>query len=37
MERAGERPPKFDLVSMMAHAEATRNLSLTDYHSNVVL
>ena len=30
-------PPKFDLVSMMAHAEATRNLSQTDYHSNVVL
>lgn len=30
-------PPKFDLVSMMAHAEATRNLSLRDYHSNVVL
>jgi len=30
-------PPKFDLVSMMAHAEATRNLSITDYHSNVVL
>jgi len=29
--------PKFDLVSMMAHAEATRNLSQTDYHSNVVL
>ncbi|MBL8773532.1 MAG: cytochrome P450 [Phenylobacterium sp.] len=29
--------PKFDLVSMMAHAEATRNLSATDYHSNVVL
>jgi cytochrome P450 len=29
--------PKFDLVSMMAHAEATRNLSPTDYHSNVVL
>ena len=30
-------PPKFDLVSMMAHAEATRNLSMRDYHSNVVL
>jgi len=30
-------PPKFDMVSMMAHAEATRNLSVTDYHSNVVL
>ena len=30
-------PPKFDLVSMMAHAEATRNLSVADYHSNVVL
>ncbi len=30
-------PPKFDLISMMAHAEATRNLSATDYHSNVVL
>lgn len=29
--------PRFDLVSMMAHAEATRNLSATDYHSNVVL
>jgi cytochrome P450 len=29
--------PKFDLVSMMAHAEATRNLSMVDYHSNVVL
>ncbi|MGH6964643.1 MAG: cytochrome P450 [Phenylobacterium sp.] len=32
-----DAPPKFDLVSMMAHAEATRNLSITDYHSNVVL
>ncbi len=30
-------PPKFDLVSMMAHSDATRNLSVTDYHSNVVL
>ena len=29
--------PRFDLVSMMAHAEATRDLSPTDYHSNVVL
>ncbi|MDZ4376207.1 MAG: cytochrome P450 [Phenylobacterium sp.] len=29
--------PRFDLISMMAHAEATRNLSATDYHSNVVL
>ena len=32
-----DAPPKFDLVSMMAHAEATRHLSPTDYHSNVVL
>jgi cytochrome P450 len=30
-------PPGSDLVSMMAHAEATRHLSATDYHSNVVL
>ncbi|MBL8552926.1 MAG: cytochrome P450 [Phenylobacterium sp.] len=30
-------PPKFDLISMMAHAEATRNLNVHDYHSNVVL
>jgi len=30
-------PPKFDLISMMAHAEATRNLGAADYHSNVVL
>jgi cytochrome P450 len=30
-------PPKFDLVSMMAHNDATRNLGLRDYHSNVVL
>ena len=29
--------PRFDLVSMMAHAEATRNLNVHDYHSNVVL
>ncbi|WP_337185452.1 cytochrome P450 [Phenylobacterium sp.] len=29
--------PRFDLVSMMAHAEATRNLGPHDYHSNVVL
>jgi len=29
--------PKFDLISMMAHAEATKDLSSTDYHSNVVL
>jgi len=30
-------PPKFDLISMMAHAEATRDLRRADYHSNVVL
>jgi cytochrome P450 len=30
-------PPKFDMDSMMAHAEATRNLSVADSHSNVVL
>jgi cytochrome P450 len=30
-------PPKFDLVSMLAHGPETRNQSLTDYHSNVVL
>jgi cytochrome P450 len=30
-------PPQFDLISMMAHAEATRNLNVHDYHSNVVL
>ena len=30
-------PPKFDLVSMLAHSPETRNLPITDYHSNVVL
>jgi cytochrome P450 len=30
-------PPQFDLVSMMAHSDATRNLNVHDYHSNVVL
>jgi cytochrome P450 len=29
--------PKFDLVSMLAHGPDTRNSSMTDYHSNVVL
>jgi len=29
--------PKFDLVSMLAHSPETRNLPITDYHSNVVL
>jgi cytochrome P450 len=29
--------PRFDLVSMMAHNEATRNLGRRDFHSNVVL
>ena len=30
-------PPKFDLVSMLAHSPDTRDLPLTDFHSNVVL
>jgi cytochrome P450 len=30
-------PPKFDLVSMLAHGPDTRNQSMVDYHSNVVL
>jgi cytochrome P450 len=30
-------PPRFDLVSMLAHGPDTRDLTLTDYHSNVVL
>jgi cytochrome P450 len=29
--------PRFDLVSMLAHGPDTRNSSMTDYHSNVVL
>jgi len=29
--------PKFDLVSMMAHGEATRNMEPLEYHGNVVL
>jgi cytochrome P450 len=30
-------PPRFDLVSMLAHGPDTRDLGMTDYHSNVVL
>ena len=30
-------PPKFDLVSMLAHGPDTRGLGLADFHSNVVL
>jgi len=30
-------PPKFDLVSMLAHSPETRNLPMVDFHSNVVL
>ena len=30
-------PPKFDLVSMLAHGPDTRDSSPVDYHSNVVL
>ena len=29
--------PKFDLISMMAHAEATRNMDIHEYHGNVTL
>ena len=30
-------PPKFDLVSMLAHGEATRNMDVQEYHGNVGL
>ena len=30
-------PPKFDLISMMAHAPATRNMSSLEYWGNVTL
>ena len=30
-------PPKFDLVSMLAHGEATRAMDIHEYHGNVVL
>ena len=29
--------PAFDLISMLAHGEATRNLDIHEYHGNVVL
>jgi cytochrome P450 len=29
--------PKFDLVSMLAHGEATRSMDVQEYHGNVVL
>jgi cytochrome P450 len=35
-ERAGA-PPKFDLISMLAHAEATRTMDVHEYHGNVTL
>jgi cytochrome P450 len=35
-ERAGQ-PPKFDLISMMAHAEATRNMSRNEFIGNFAL
>ncbi|MCC7267545.1 MAG: cytochrome P450 [Caulobacteraceae bacterium] len=30
-------PPQGDLVSMLAHGEATRNMEMHEYHGNVVL
>jgi len=30
-------PPKFDLISMLAHGEATRNMDVEEYHGNVGL
>jgi cytochrome P450 len=35
-ERAGQ-PPKFDLISMMAHAEATRAMPLNEFIGNFAL
>jgi len=30
-------PPSIDLISMLAHGEATREMAIEDYHGNVVL
>jgi cytochrome P450 len=30
-------PPKFDLISMLAHGEATRSMDVEEYHGNVGL
>ncbi|HEU0155568.1 MAG TPA: cytochrome P450 [Stellaceae bacterium] len=35
-ERAN-RPPKFDLLSMLAHSEATRNLPFREFMGNLIL
>jgi cytochrome P450 len=35
-ERA-KAPPKFDLISMLAHGEATRSMDVEEYHGNVGL
>lgn len=35
-ERAGQ-PPKFDLISMMAHSEATKNMSTREFIGNFAL
>ena len=35
-ERAAQ-PQKFDLISMLAHGEATRNMDVEEYHGNVGL
>ncbi len=35
-DRAAQ-PPKFDLVSMLAHGEATKNMDVEEYHGNVGL
>ena len=32
-----EAEPKGDLISMLAHGEATRNMDLREYHGNVIL
>jgi cytochrome P450 len=35
-ERAAQ-PPKFDLISMLAHGEATKHMDVEEYHGNVGL
>ncbi len=36
-EERKKQPPKFDLLSMLAHGEATRNMPLMEFIGNVVL
>ena len=32
-----DQPPKFDLISMLAHGQSTRNMDIQEYHGNLGL